>query len=95
MATWRLPYPEPVPAGKTDQTTVQDRPTELWSLRREGREVACLARLAPYGIEIDIAYDGAPVVTRVFETGEEALAWADKTRADRVARGWREYSRLT
>ena len=25
---------------------------------------------------------------RVFETGEEALGWAAKTRADREARGW-------
>jgi hypothetical protein len=45
-------------------------------------------RLVPYGIEIDIAYDGSPVVTRVFETGEEALAWAEKTRNDRRRRGW-------
>jgi hypothetical protein len=28
-------------------------------------------------------------VTRVFETGEEALAWADKKRADRETQGWR------
>ena len=67
---------------------MDDQPTRLWTLRREDREVACLARLVPYGIEIDIAYDGAPIVTRVFETGDEALAWADKTRADRVRRGW-------
>jgi hypothetical protein len=67
---------------------VDDQPTPLWTLRRDGREVACLVRLVPYGIEIDIAYDGSPVVTRVFGTGEEALDWADKTRADREARGW-------
>jgi hypothetical protein len=67
---------------------VDDQPTPLWTLRRDGREVACLVRLVPYGIEIDIAYDGSPVVTRVFETGEEALDWADKTRVDREARGW-------
>jgi hypothetical protein len=68
--------------------TVDDQPTCLWTLHREGRKVACLARLVPYGIEIDIAYDDTPIVTRVFETGEEALAWANKTRADRQARGW-------
>jgi hypothetical protein len=69
---------------------VDDQPTCLWTLQREGRKVACLARLVPYGIEIDIAYDDTPIVTRVFETGEEALAWADKTRADRQAQGWSE-----
>jgi hypothetical protein len=68
--------------------TMEDQPTCLWTLHREGRRVACLARLVPYGIEIDIAYDGAPIVTRVFETGEEALGWVAKTRSDREARGW-------
>ena len=67
---------------------MDDRPTTLWTLRREGREVSCLARLVPYGIEIDIAYDGTTIVTRVFETGEDALAWADRSRADREGRGW-------
>ena len=60
----------------------------LWTLRREDREVSCVVRLMPYGIEVDIAYDGSPVVTRTFETGEEALAWAEKTRNDRRRRGW-------
>ncbi len=60
----------------------------LWTLRRESREVACIVRLVPYGIEVDIAYDGAPVMTRVFETGDEALVWAEKSRADRCRRGW-------
>ena len=67
---------------------MDDQPTRLWTLRRQGREVACQVKLVPYGIEVDIAYDGAPIVTRVFETGEEALAWAGKTRADREGRGW-------
>jgi hypothetical protein len=67
---------------------MDDQPTTLWTLGRDGREVACRARLAPYGIEIDIAYEGQAMVTRVFETGEEALAWADRKRADREARGW-------
>jgi hypothetical protein len=39
---------------------------------------------------VDIAYDGAPIVTRVFDTGDEALQWAEKTRADRRSRGWLE-----
>ena len=58
-------------------------------MNRDGRQVACMVRLVPYGIEVDIAYDGTLIVTRVFDTGDEALAWADRTRADREARGWR------
>lgn len=67
---------------------MDDQPTTLWALSRDGRTVVCAARLVPYGIEIDIVYDGEPVVTRVFETGEEALAWADRKRSDREAQGW-------
>ena len=60
----------------------------MWTLRREGREVACIVRLVPLGIEVDIAYDGAPIVTRAFETSDEALGWADKTKNERMTRGW-------
>ena len=73
-----------------DSYTMDDQPICLWTLRRQGREVGCLVTLVPHGIEIQIAYDGAGVMTRVFDTGEEALAWATKTRADRQARGWQE-----
>jgi hypothetical protein len=68
---------------------IEDAPTILWTLHRDGREAACRARLAPYGIEIDLTSDGEAIVTRVFESGEEALAWADKKRVDRESQGWR------
>ena len=71
---------------------MEDQPTVLWSLVREGRTVSCRAKLAPYGVEIDLTSDGQSVVTRVFETGEEALAWAEKKRRDREAAGWRAAS---
>ena len=69
---------------------MEDHPTHLWTLRRQGREVACSVKLVLHAIEIHIAHDGAAVMTRIFETGEEALAWATRTRAERKARGWQE-----
>jgi hypothetical protein len=60
----------------------------LWKLRRAGKEVACLVRLVPYGIEIDISHDGTVVVTRAFEKDDDALAWANGKRAAREAEGW-------
>jgi hypothetical protein len=69
---------------------VNDQATILWKLQRSDREVACLVRLMPYGIEIDIAHDGAVVLTRAFEGDQEALAWAAQKRAAREAEGWRE-----
>jgi hypothetical protein len=71
-----------------DRGEMDDQGTCLWTLRRGGREVACIVRLVPAGIEVDIAYDGAPVMTRAFADGEEALDWAEKTKADRQERGW-------
>jgi hypothetical protein len=71
---------------------MEDQPTVLWLLEREGRKVSCQARLVPYGIEIDLTSDGQAVITRVFETGEEAMAWAEKKRGDREAAGWRAVS---
>jgi hypothetical protein len=68
---------------------MHDRPTPLWKLTLEDHEVACSARLAPHGIEIEIAHDGALVIARVFESDAEALAWADEKRAAREARGWK------
>jgi hypothetical protein len=66
---------------------VRDRPTTLWILQRLGKEGARAARLAPHGIEVDIAHNGSVVLTRVFETDNEALGWADEKRSARVAQG--------
>jgi hypothetical protein len=71
---------------------MNDHSTTLWKLERDGKEVACLVRLVPYGIEVDIAHDGAVVLTRAFETDKEALAWADEKRAAREAQGWQRGS---
>jgi hypothetical protein len=67
---------------------MDDPGTCLWTLRKEGREVACLVRLVPTGVEIDIAYDGKAVATHTFSSGDEALEWAEHTRKDRHSRGW-------
>ncbi len=68
---------------------MQDQPTRLWILERDGHEMRCDVTLVPYGIEMTLSHDGSAVVTRVFETGEEALAWAEKKRGDREAAGWK------
>ena len=69
-------------------TGVQDEPTTLWKVRRDGVEVECRVRLMPYGIEVDLVRAGAVALTRTFETDAEALAWAEGKRAAREAEGW-------
>ena len=68
---------------------MQDRPTNLWTLKHLGKEVACFVRLAAHGIEVDIAHNGTVILTRVFETDVEALAWASEKRLARLSQGWR------
>lgn len=67
---------------------MKDQPTLLWRVRRDMEEVACSVKLMPYGIEVDLARNGKIVLTRVFETDDEALGWADGKRAARESDGW-------
>ncbi len=53
---------------------MNDLPTTLWKLERDRKAVSCLVRLLPYGIEVDIAHDGVVVLTRAFDTDQEAMA---------------------
>ena len=79
-------------AGKLSLLSVgsmDDQSTTLWKLERDGKEIVCLVRLMPYGIEVDIAHDGSVTLTRAFETDQEALAWAESKRSARESDGWR------
>ena len=67
---------------------VKDEGTTLWTVRKDGQDIVCLVRLAPYGIDIDILRDGRLAVTRTFATDDEALAWAGEKRRQREADGW-------
>ena len=67
---------------------MDDQPTQLWKLRRDTEEVSCQVRLAPYGIEVDIVNNGAVVLTRVFASDDEALAWSRDKRTTRESQGW-------
>ncbi len=68
--------------------TGQDAPSRIWTLRRDDQEVACQARLVPYGIEVDIVRGGKVALTRVFENDTQALEWASVKRTAREAEGW-------
>ena len=67
---------------------MDDEPVTLWTLRKDADEIACRVRLVPYGIEVDMLNHGAVILTRVFETDDEALGWADERRSRRESEGW-------
>jgi hypothetical protein len=53
----------------------------VWSLTNaNGHLVECVVRFAMGGVQVEISSDGSPLVSRVFATGAEAVAWADKER---------------
>src|SRR5688572_17628090 len=83
-----FPTGRSAPRSRARIGQVDDQPTALWKLRREDDEVACQVRLMPYGIEVDILHNGAVVLTRVFATDNEALAWSDEKRTARQSQGW-------
>jgi hypothetical protein len=63
---------------------LNDPASPLWTLRNEdGEFVECLARLIPAGVEIEIVVDSSRLCSRTFESGEEALKWAEEERRTR------------
>jgi hypothetical protein len=60
----------------------------LWTLQKSGREVACVVRLLPVGIDVRIEWDGQERVGRIFQTEGEVLAWAEEERQEYLAKGW-------
>lgn len=57
----------------------------LWVARHEGRWYECVVRFVPNGVEVGILRDALPMMSRVFTTGVDALAWADEERKLRSA----------
>src|SRR5262249_26404715 len=55
---------------------VYDAPTTLWRLRKDGRWVEALVHLVPVGIEVESVINGFAIGSRIFDKGDEALAWA-------------------
>jgi hypothetical protein len=59
----------------------------LWATRKAGRQVECLVRLLPVGIDVRIEWDGTKNQGRIFQTQNEALAWPDEERQELLAKG--------
>jgi hypothetical protein len=59
---------------------VRDQPMTLWRLRKDGKWIECVARLVPTGVEVEIVSMGTALCSRIFPTGDEALACAKEER---------------
>jgi hypothetical protein len=54
----------------------QHPPSTLWTARNKGRNVECLVRLLPSGIDVEILIDSTPHIGRTFASSEEALEFS-------------------
>jgi len=60
--------------------TVTADGTTLWIVRTHRHQVACVSRLLRHGVQIEILFNGSLLMSRVFDTGDEALDWAEEKR---------------
>lgn len=53
----------------------------LWTLRdSSARLIECVVRFAMGGVQVETLSNGSPLISRVFPSGDEAMAWAEEER---------------
>ena len=53
----------------------------LWTHRTASdKSVECVVRFAMGGVQVEVLANGAPLISRLFTTGTEAVAWAEEER---------------
>lgn len=62
---------------------------DLWTLRKDRREAACVLVGHPLGAEIRVSVDGELQRSQAFRNGADAIALADEWRGAFEAKGWR------
>ncbi len=66
-----------------------DTPTVLWTLRNGHRRRECSVQLLRHSLELYLALNGKePYFSRLFQTQDELLAWAEEERVQTLAEGW-------
>jgi hypothetical protein len=65
----------------------------LWSLHRDGKAASCEVRFVPQGTEVRMLRAGSLLMSRIFSSGKDALAWAEEEQERLVADGWMVESR--
>jgi hypothetical protein len=63
-------------------------PSTLWTLHRDCKVASCDVRFVPLGNEVRMLRNGALLMSRIFENGEEALAWAEEERQRMLGPDW-------
>ena len=57
-------------------------------LQRDGKVASCELRFVPLGNEVRMLRNGSVLMSRIFESGEVALAWAEEERQRMLGHDW-------
>ena len=52
----------------------------IWTLQVHGRQVTCVVQLGSDGVHVHILSGGSPIVSTLFPSHADALAWAEAER---------------
>jgi hypothetical protein len=63
-------------------------PSTLWTLHRDGKIASCDVRFVPIGSEVRMFRNESLLMSRIFRSGDEALAWAEEEQARLFNNGW-------
>jgi hypothetical protein len=63
-------------------------PSTLWTLHRDGKVASCELQFVPNGNEVRMLRNGSLLMSQIFSSGSEALAWAKEERERMLAEGW-------
>lgn len=63
-------------------------PTLLWTLRKPGKVATAEVRFVPNGVQVRMFGTTSLLMSRIFPTGEEAMAWAEEEKGELLAKGW-------
>ena len=63
-------------------------PSTLWTLRRDGKVASCEVRFVPLGNEVRMLRNGSVLMSRIFESGKETLAWTEEERQRMLGHDW-------
>jgi hypothetical protein len=68
---------------------LEQLPSLLWTLHRDGKVATCELQFVPNGNEVRMLRNGPLLMSRIFSSGDEALAWAEEERQQMLGDDWR------
>jgi hypothetical protein len=63
-------------------------PTILWTLTDDEKLASCEVAFVPIRVQTRVLRNGELLYSRIFTSGDEAVAWAEEERQKLLAQGW-------